>query len=316
MINLLKNFSTVSTTAIAVFCAFACSDKIAGTAEEPNQFAYGTSSSQDNGASANMPPSSSSTRDIDGHSNYSSSGKSGASGNISSSNSNPIGPVSSSSRDVVVIGGNGNPGHSGGFGNSEGCYTSDGNATLCGDTDTSPTFDDLLKKYNITDATFDKNVLAYNKTFQSCYESTGNCNDKQVIADLRTLGMHKFTKDNLTGIAYLFPNFAKTVGTVYGTDDGITIDENGCPLYVLNVHDTSPAIHVLTQITKDTIYITDFSDKCDYEPRPFETHVGFLFSYCGELSESPKIEIAFKRFDTADCSDVSYEEYIKKNQER
>ena len=300
MINLLKNFSTVSTTAIAVFCAFACSDKIAGTAEEPNQFAYGTSSSQDNGASANMPPSSSSARDIDGHSNYSSSGKSGANGNISSSNSTPIGPASSSSGYSVVIGGNGGnggAGYSGNFGNS----------------DISPTLDDLLKKYNITEATFDKNVLAYNKTFRSCYQSTGNCADKIITAELRTIGLHKFTPENVTGIALLFPNFAQTVGTVSGTDNGITIDDNNCPLYVLNIHDTSPAIHVLTQITKDTIYIADFSDKCDYEPRPFEMHVGYLIAYCGELSEKPAIEITFKQLDTAGCSDVTYEEYIKKN---
>ena len=305
MTNLFKKFSTVSTTAIAVFCAFACSDKIAGTAEEPNQFAYGSSSSQDDEYSANMPPSSSSANNLDGHST-----PSGA----SSSNSNTAIPITSSSRDPIVIGGNGNPGHNGGFGNSEICYTSDGEKMLCGPSGSdTPTLDDLLKKYNITDATFDNNVLAYNKTFQSCYESTGNCSDIQAIADLRTIGLHKFTKENVTGIAYLFTNYAKTVYTIYGTDNEITIGENGCPLYVLNIHDTSPTIHVLTNITKDTIAITDFSDKCDYEPRPFEMHVGYLIAYCGELSENPAIKQTFKQLDTADCSDVTYEEYIKKN---
>ena len=282
MINLFKKISTVSTTVIAVFCAFACSDKIAGTAEEPNQFAYGTSSSRDNGASANIPPS-------------------------SSSETTPINLIPSSSSAGTV-------GGSEGFGNSEGCYSSDGHKTHCGPSGSdTPTLDDLLKKYNITEASFDKNVLAYNKTFQSCYESTGNCNDKQNIADLRTLGLHKFTNENVSGLAYLFLETSKVMGgKVYGTDDKVSFQIDGCPLYVLNIHDTSPAIHVLTKITKDTIYITDIYDKCDYEPRPFDMHVGYLIEYCGELSENSKIEIAFKQLDTADCSDISYEEYIRK----
>ena len=37
---------------------------------------------------------------------------------------------------------------------------------------------------------------------------------------------------------------------------------DGCPLYVLNIKDTSPVVHVLTKISKDTISITDVSDNC------------------------------------------------------
>ena len=296
MINLFKKFQTACITAIAVLCSFACSDKIAGTAEEPNQFAYGTESSS---STENLITSSESTpAPIDLSSSSSNRNE----------NSTPDIPSQKNSSSSTLIGGNGGAGHSGT------CYSSDGQQHLCGNSDPDlPTLDDLLKKYNITEASFDNNVRAYNKTFQSCYESTGNCNDKQNIADLRTLGLHKFTNENISGLAYLFLETSKVMGgKVYGTDDKVSFQIDGCPLYVLNIHDTSPAIHVLTKITKDTIYITDFYDKCDYEPRPFDMHVGYLIEYCGELSENLKIEIAFKQLDTADCSDISYEEYIRK----
>jgi len=45
MTKLFNKFLTASATALAVFCSFACSDKIAGTAEEPNQCAFGDESS-------------------------------------------------------------------------------------------------------------------------------------------------------------------------------------------------------------------------------------------------------------------------------
>ena len=46
MIKLLEKFSTTCTAAFVAFCVFACSsDNLAGTAEEPNQFAHNESSS-------------------------------------------------------------------------------------------------------------------------------------------------------------------------------------------------------------------------------------------------------------------------------
>jgi len=102
-------------------------------------------------------------------------------------------------------------------------------------------------------------------------------------------------------------------GNLYGRTDGsISRTPDGCPLYVLNINDTSPVVHVLTKISKDTIAITDVHDNCDYERRPFDMHVGFLFEYCDELSESPKIEQTFLLKETWNCSDIDYDEYINK----
>ena len=45
MTKLFNKFLTICVAAFSAFSLSACSDKIAGTAEEPNQFAYGTQSS-------------------------------------------------------------------------------------------------------------------------------------------------------------------------------------------------------------------------------------------------------------------------------
>lgn len=289
MINLFKKFSTACTTAIAVFCAFACSDKIAGTAEEPNQFAYGTSSSSSFIAlNPDIPPSTSSS-----------------SGFITSSESTPIDVIPSSSS-------RGTAGGSEGFGNSGSCDTSAGKSTLCGHEfgTAKRSLEDYLKMYRITEVTFDTNVLANNMTFNSSRDTA----DIATVAELRTLGLHKITNANVAGLAYLFlETTAYMGGKVYETNGNVSFQEGGCPLYILNIVETSPAVHVLTHITKDTITVADFYDSCDYEHAPFDMHVGFLFAYCGELSESPKIERTFTLKESMACNSVVYDEFVNKN---
>ena len=87
----------------------------------------------------------------------------------------------------------------------------------------------------------------------------------------------------------------------------------GCPLYILNINETSPAVHILTKITKDTLTVATFYDNCDYERRPFDMYVGFLFSYCEELSEKPEIVIKSTLNEAmTSCGSVDYKEYISK----
>lgn len=318
MTKLFDKFLTISVAAFSALSLSACSDKIAGTAEEPNQFAYGTQSS------------SSADRSIEPD-----SGKSIEAPNdfpiILSSDSNPTPSIeiSSSSRSEEdgfepihtdpapsssSTGGNGSAGTPD-FGNPGNCYCQSGYSCYCGSTgESASTLDDYLKKYNITEVAYDDNVLGYNVTFKSCDASQETCFESPSIAKLRELGLHKITKDNVRALPYLFE---KTIwamhGDIYETTSGdISRLPDGCPLYVLNVIDTSPVMHVLTKITKDTIAITEIHDNCNYEPRPFDMHVGFLFEYCGELSESPKIDITFKLNESMKCGTVDYDEYINK----
>ena len=315
MTKLFNKFLTISVAAFSAFSLSACSDKIAGTAEEPNQFAFGTQSS------------SSTDRSIE-----SDSGKSIETPNdypiITSSATSPTPSVqiSSSSRSeedgYIPIhtdpapsssstGGSGGAG-SPSFGNPD-CHCPSDSKCYCG-SDGAPayTLDDYLKNYNITEVTYDENVLAFNKTYDGQLEDVYN-SAKVNTSQLRSIGLHKITRENLGGLGALFLRASVNMGgMLYEKDGVVSRTQGGCQLYVLNVYDTSPVIHVLTEISKDTIKITDVHDNCNYEPRPFDMHVGFLFEYCGELSENPKIDITFKLKESMKCGTVDYDEYISK----
>jgi hypothetical protein len=292
MTKLFNKLLFVSATALSILCSFACSDKIAGTAEEPNQFAFGVESSSSISSSEqsdNTMPSSASSPLPQTPASSSSERIAG---------SVDVEPESSSSdhNDPTGLGGND-------------CYSKEGQTNLCGTVGQAlPSLNDYLKKYGITGVSYDEHVLAYNKTFDSSKETT----ESENIAELRTVGLHKFTRDNLKGTVYLFPGTMLQHSNLYSKEDEVYIGEDGCPLYVLNIIDTSPAIHVLTSITKDTITIADIHDNCDYECRPFDMHVGFLIAYCGEISESPKIVRTFTLNESMSCGDVEYGEYVKK----
>ena len=294
MTKLFNKFLTASTMALAAFCSFACSDKIAGTAEEQNQIANGEkSSSSSEGETAN-----------------------GVIPNSSNSNTSPAPSVdvSSSSRydegfTPIYI----DPSSSS---NTAGEGNKGNDPDVVGNPDTVPayTLDSYLKYYGITEVTYDDNVLGYNVTFKSCDASQETCFESPSIAKLRELGLHKLTAENASGLGVLFLRTAMNMGNkLYENNGAVSRTQDGCPLYVLNVIDTSPAVHVLTKISKDTIAITEIHDNCDYEPRPFDMHVGFLFEYCGELSESPEIELTFLVKETWNCRNIDYDEYIKKN---
>ena len=294
MTKLFNKFLTASTMALAAFCSFACSDKIAGTAEEQNQIANGEkSSSSSEGETANgvIPDSSNSNTspapsvDVSSSSRY-------------DEGFTPIYIDPSSSSNTAGEGNKGN------------------DPDVVGNPDTVPayTLDSYLKYYGITEVAYDDNVLGYNVTFKSCDASQETCFESPSIAKLRELGLHKLTAENASGLGVLFLRTAMNMGNkLYENNGAVSRTQDGCPLYVLNVIDTSPAVHVLTKISKDTIAITEVHDNCNYEPRPFDMHVGFLFEYCGELSENPKIELTFLVKETWNCRNIDYDEYIKKN---
>ena len=296
MTKLFNKFLTISVAAFSALSLSACSDKIAGNAEEPNQIAQGTESSSSAESSNSSVPS--------------------PTINISSSSESErdcfdpitINPTPSSSS-KSTSGNGGSPS----FGNPD-CHCPSDSKCYCG-SDGAPayTLDDYLKNYNITDVSYDENVLAFNKTYDGQLEDVYN-SAKVNTSQLRSIGLHKITRENLGGLGALFLRASVNMGgMLYEKDGVVSRTQGGCQLYVLNVYDTSPVIHVLTEISKDTIKITDVHDNCDYEPYPFEMHVGFLFEYCGELSESPKIDITFKLNESMKCGTVDYDEYINKN---
>jgi len=309
MTKLFNKFLTISVAAFSALSLSACSDKIAGTAEEPNQIAQGTESSS-SAESSNSSENPNGLPDLSSNSSVPS-----PTTNISSSSQSErdsfdpitINPTPSSSSKST----SGNGGFPS-FGNPD-CHCPSDSKCYCG-SDGAPayTLDDYLKNYNITDVSYDENVLAFNKTYDGQLEDVYN-SAKVNTSQLRSIGLHKITRENLGGLGALFLKASVNMGgMLYEKDGVVSRTQGGCQLYVLNVYDTSPVIHVLTEISKDTIKITDVHDNCDYEPYPFEMHVGFLFEYCGELSESPKIDITFKLNESMKCGTVEYDEYINK----
>ena len=294
MTKLFNKFLTASTMALAAFCSFACSDKIAGTAEEQNQIANGEkSSSSSEGETANgvIPDSSNSNTspapsvDVSSSSRY-------------DEGFTPIYIDPSSSSNTAGEGNKGN------------------DPDVVGNPDTVPayTLDSYLKYYGITEVAYDDNVLGYNVTFKSCDASQETCFESPSIAKLRELGLHKITQEDVNDLHSLFPITTQAISSSLHMQDGfVSRTQNGCPLYVLNINDTSPAVHVLTKISNEAIAITEVHDNCDYEKRPFDMYVGFLFEYCGELSESPQIDLTFLVKETWNCRNIDYGEVIKIN---
>ena len=322
MTKLFNKFLTICVAAFSAFSLSACSDKIAGTAEEPNQFAYGTqsSSSTDRSIESDSGKSLETPNDFPIITSSASSVPSPTTNNSSSSQSEydgfvpiTIDPTPSLSDSVPGNSGAGSSGGAPSFGNPD-CHCPSDSKCYCG-SDGAPayTLDDYLKNYNITDVSYDDNVLAFNKTYDGQLEDVYN-SAKVNTSQLRSIGLHKITKENLGGLGALFLRASVNMGgMLYEKDGVVSRTQGGCQLYVLNVYDTSPVIHVLTEISKDTIKITDVHDNCAYEARPFDMHVGFLFEYCGELSESPEIELTFLVKETWNCRNIDYDEYIKKN---
>ncbi|MBR2094490.1 MAG: hypothetical protein IJ908_02535 [Fibrobacter sp.] len=284
-----KNFS-YSFSAMVAFCVIACTSdnpNFVGTAEEPNQFAYGNGES----SSTNIESSTSiadSSEEQNQHLPNSSSSK--RSQHMSSSRSpqpKSASTVPASSNASIPSPHEGNFGHAG------------------TDPFREQTLDYYLQKYKVPGEAFDENVLAYNKTFEGCDVTNETCFESPGIAEFRKIGLHKAaTQKEFNELSFIFPTAAKFMGgSLYKID--------GCPLYVLNINETSPAVHILTKITKDTLTVATFYDNCDYERRPFDMYVGFLFSYCGELSEKPEIVITSTLNEAmTPCGSVEYKEYI------
>ena len=320
MIKLLKNFSITCTAAFVAFCVFACaSDHLAGTAEEPNQFAHNdssssselnnldessssqdstglhpftpSSSSQDTEPSPHNNPVSSSARTDAPSPRYSSADDNMGYSPIPASSSNRVAGASSSS----FRGGNGGGGHF--------------------NSDTTSTLDDYLEK-NLPSPTtaiggaarkytFDSNVLAYNLIYESCDLTKDTCSKPNEVPVYQTVGLHKIDAKDLADVSTIFPITARRLG-------GSLKSSEGCSLYLLNIEESTPAVHVITEITKDSISLTNIFDNCDYERMPFDRYVGFLFEFCEELSDSTKIVTTEIRNAAMKCGDGSYKEYVRK----
>lgn len=280
------------------------SDKLAGTAEEPNELAY-----QDQESSSSEKPdtlTSSSSKQVK---SSSSSEKTSS----SSSSQEPVKPKSSSS---VVD--NDKPGTSssapGSSSSSElpphGVEPFDGDQNESsssskipasssskdpGDGDTQspptqttpkqPTLSDYIAFFGLEDMPFDTMVMA-SVAMREASSSPQDPPSAQT-SEFDRVGAHQFVKENIAALSTYFPQAAKQYSELV---EAIANDSAKCGLYMLNIRGSNEtAGHLLTGVSADTMTVVDIvASSCLTNTNG--KLVRFLFSYCGDVDRDPVIK--------------------------
>lgn len=279
------------------------SDKLAGTAEEPNELAY-----QDQVSSSSKEPdtliSSSSER-------VKSSSSSSEKTSSSSSSQEPVKPKSSSS---VVD--NDKPGTSSSAPASssssekppQGIQPPDENDKSSsssvpssssfkdpgdGDTHTPPqsstpenppSLSDYIAIFGLEDMSFDTTVMASIATKEDT--SSPQQPPAAQTSEFDRIGVHQFVKQNIYALQDLFPIAAKQYKELA---TAIANDSAECGLYLLNIRGSSENVgHLLTNVTPDSMTVVDIvAPNCMTNTNG--KLVRFLFSYCGDVNSDPEI---------------------------
>lgn len=280
------------------------SDKLAGTAEEPNELAY-----QDQPLSSSEKPDtleSSSSKQVKSSSSSSERAKSS-----SSSSLEPAKPKSSSS---VVD--NDKPGTSSSAPASssssekppQGIQPPDENDKSSsssvpssssfkdpGDGDTHsppqsstpenpPSLSDYIAIFGLEDMPFDTTVMASIATKEDT--SSPQQPPAAQTSEFDRIGVHQFVKQNIFALQDLFPIAAKQYKELA---TAIANDSAECGLYLLNIRGSSENVgHLLTKVTPDSMTVVDIvAPNCMTNTNG--KLVRFLFSYCGDMSRDPEI---------------------------
>lgn len=280
------------------------SDKLAGTAEEPNELAY-----QDQESSSSEKPDtleSSSSKQVKSSSSSSERAKSS-----SSSSLEPAKPKSSSS---VVD--NDKPGTSSSAPASssssekppQGIQPPDENDKSSsssvpssssfkdpgdGDTHTPPqsstpenppSLSDYIAIFGLEDMPFDTTVMASIATKEDT--SSPQQPPAAQTSEFDRIGVHQFVKQNIYALQDLFPIAAKQYKELA---TAIANDSAECGLYLLNIRGSSENVgHLLTNVTPDSMTVVDIvAPNCMTNTNG--KLVRFLFSYCGDVNSDPEI---------------------------
>ena len=246
------------------FFAGCSSDKIAGTSEETNEFAYRVSSSSEEESSSSGEMSSSSWGNPHLGIESSSSVKSSSSRVVSSSSR----PVSSSSRTI----------------SSSSHAISSSSLDSVNEGSASPnTLEDYLKLLNIASDLVVAEMLSVKFDFNDNVNLEPENPVPPGVTEFDSPWPLKIVKQNLYGLEEFFPMAYKHFPEIIDAIINETLDEN-CGLYMLNVYaDGFSRGYVVSGIAKDTIKVFDVpAGNCKAIP-PTEM-ARFLFYYCGEIS--------------------------------
>ena len=266
------------------FFAGCSSDKIAGTSEETNEFAYKVSSSSEEESSSSTAKSSSSSKAVS------------SSSRVASSSSRP---VSSSSRDV-----------SSSSAKSSSSYVESSNSTPPGATSSSTgvdvnnnssssekpnegtakpdiSLDYYLKLLNQASDSFDSGVMSTAIDLNT--DGDPQNPNPPMTTEFDTPWPHKIVKQNVDALQEYFPMAFSMYPQIISAIKNETLDEN-CGLYTFNVYsDGLTAAYIVAEITENTIKVIDIpAGEC--KALSLTQMSRFLFYYCGEINSHAEAE--------------------------
>ena len=245
------------------FFAGCSSDKIAGTSEETNEFAYRVSSSSEEESSSSTAKSSSSSKAV------SSSSKKSSSSHAESSDSSLPGATSSSTGVDV------NNNSSSSEKPNEGTAKPD------------ISLDYYLKLLNQESDSFDSGVMATSIDLNT--DGDPQNPNPPMTTEFDTPWPHKIVKQNVDALQEYFPMAFSMYPQIISAIKNETLDEN-CGLYTFNVYsDGLTAAYIVAEITENTIKVIDIpAGEC--KALSLTQMSRFLFYYCGEINSHAEAE--------------------------
>ncbi|SMG37593.1 hypothetical protein [Fibrobacter sp. UWB13] len=246
------------------------SDKIAGTSEETNEFAYKVSSSSEEESSSSSAKSSSSSKAVSSSSHaISSSSAKSSSSYVESSNSTPPGATSSSTGVDV------NNNSSSSEKPNEGTAKPD------------ISLDYYLKLLNQESDAFDSGVMA--TSIDLNIDGDPQNPNPPMTTEFDTPWPHKIVKQNVELLQEYFPMAFTMYPQIISAIKNETLDEN-CGLYMFNVYsDGLTAAYIVAEITENAIKVLDIpAHEC--KALSLTQMSRFLFYYCGELNSHAEAE--------------------------
>ena len=278
------------------FFAGCSSDKIAGTSEETNEFAYKVSSSSEEESSSSSVESKEGEKSSSSVKSSSSSAKSSSSSRVVSSSSCTI---SSSSHAI-----------SSSSAKSSSSYAESSNSSLPGTTSSSTgvdvnnnssssekpnegsakpdiSLDYYLKLLNQESDSFDSGVMSTAIDLNT--DGDPQNPNPPMTTEFDTPWPHKIVKQNVELLQEYFPMAFAMYPQIISAIKNETLDEN-CGLYTFNVYsDGLTAAYIVAEITENVIKVIDIpAGEC--KALSLTQMTRFLFYYCGELNSHAEAE--------------------------
>ena len=286
------------------FFAGCSSDKIAGTSEETNEFAYRVSSSSEEESSSSSVESKDGEKSSSSVKSSSSSAKSSSSSRVvssSSAKSSSSSKAVSSSSHVIS---------SSSEKLSSSSYAESSNSSLPGATSSSAradvnnnssssekpnegtakpdvSLDYYLKLLNQELDSFDSGVMATSIDLNT--DGDPQNPNPPMTTEFDTPWPHKIVKQNVEMLKEYFPMAFTMYPQIISAIKNETLDEN-CGLYTFNVYsDGLTAAYIVAEITENAIKVLDIpAGEC--KALSLTQMSRFLFYYCGEINSHAEAE--------------------------